>query len=203
MRKTLLLASLLICLITAAVPARAQTVAGDPRQTQKLGQIPPIDEGTKVRVSTTSSYVGVVAALSADTLYLAPARYGDPSVAVPIESITRLEVSRGRGPGAWIGGGIGLLAGAIIGGSIATSATENPCDDRGCTLGEALGSLNEQAAAGLGGIVVGGALGLLAGALIGRGLSPERWEPLSVESVRLSFRPNGGASVAISFSTRF
>lgn len=117
------------------------------------------EPGTRVRVSAPGilegRYQGPVLGMRGDTLLL-PVENRD--VGVPLPTITRLEISRGRDRmvGALIGGVVGV---AVLGG------TGLVVDRTSCT---------DYCFAGIAGAVVGAPAGALVGALIGR----ERWERL-------------------------
>ena len=147
-------------------------------------QPPPVLEpGTRVRVTATDCglrrQATTVEALRGDTLVLP----GEPTASsnsiapleCPLDSMTRLEVSRGR-KSHWLSGmGLGLLAGAGIGalaGGFSSSCTHE------------WGSLCTMVGAG-----TGASLGLLTGLTIGALVMTERWERVPLDRVLLSFAP--------------
>ena len=124
-----------------------------------------LDDGARVRVSAPylpaqlygqiradDVQAGVLTILTAD---------GDARVSLPLASVSRVEVSRGRSrqKTAGIAAGIGLLAGGIIGASLEDDAS--------------IGSgLPAAALAGAGGVI---------GGLVGFAYAPERWRTVHEE----------------------
>lgn len=106
--------------------------------------------------------VGTVRSMNADTLVLAL----DPDSAVeriPVATISRLEVSRGRHVvfwHVWIGAGIGSMLGVAV----ASSSSSCSNHEIGC----------------VGAGTVGIGLGLALGALVGLAATSEKWEPVVV-----------------------
>ena len=101
---------------------------------------------------------------------------------IPLASVTRFELSRGKsrhaGRGALIGLGIGAGGGAIIG-AIAEVSGERYCIDT-CA---AAGVLTAFTAIGL--AIPGLVIGTVAGALI----KTDRWEEVPLDRVRVSLAP--------------
>jgi hypothetical protein len=132
---------------------------------------PPLERGQRVRVTVpTASAVALVGRLdSVDADSLRLRRAVEPSVAISLRDVVRLEVSRGRRRA--LGAGVGFAAGAVIGGTVgavAYSGTDTPTET------VALGS------AAFGG-VVGAVLGLLIGGMT------DRWEEVPLDRLRASF----------------
>lgn len=169
-----LLALLLGCALPPA--ASAQEAAGAPE---------PFPAGTRVRVFAPDAFrkpvAGQVSHATADTLFLAGRRGG--LVAVPVEAITRTDVSGGRDhwKGAFRGAGIAALGGGCLLG-VLVFAGDPSCDY--CLPGR-----NLEAAA------IGAAIGAVAaapvGAFFGGILGTEKWEPTSV---RFALAPPTDAS---------
>jgi uncharacterized protein YcfJ len=141
--------SLLVLLVTVAAPADGRA---------QHAQRP---SGQRVRVTAPTAFakpfVGTLAGYSADSLSVAMAR-GGARVVIPRDAVRQLEVSEGRARRRYaaLGGILGLVAGAVIGGE-AASTPEDP------------------SLAGLAGMIAGGLLGASAGAAIGAVVAPERW----------------------------
>ena len=99
---------------------------------------------------------------------------------VPVSSLRALEMSSGRrrGRGALIGGGVGFVAGLLLGAATSGDCTGD-CDD---PYGVGGGGLAEANATGmgalLGGVILGG-VGAGVGAIF---LSPERWVTVDLDS---------------------
>jgi hypothetical protein len=85
---------------------------------------------------------------------------------IPLDSVTRLEVSRGRHRQTARGAGVGFLVGAAAGLIVGPISME--CPEYGCDTSPAV-------AAALGGIVFGG-LGALVGLGVGAATTSETWQ---------------------------
>jgi hypothetical protein len=165
MRRTLLLA---VSCFAIAVPARAQDG-------------PALAAGARVRITVPSrnvtKQVGTLQAVLADTLVidLLGARLGE-LLRVPLDSVTRLDVSDGRHRQTGRGAGIGFLAGAAVGAILGPLTME--CPDYGCDTSPAV-------AAVVGGLALGG-LGALVGLGIGAATTSETWKEVPVSALRAS-----------------
>jgi len=107
-------------------------------------------------------------------------RSKDTPFTIPVQSIQALEVAAGRkrGKAALIGGGIGLVAGVILGG-LTSGDCVGDCDDPYNVGGGGLAEANATAeGAMLGGLALGG-IGAAVGALF---FAPERWVKVDVGS---------------------
>ena len=137
-----------------------------------------IAPGSRVRVTHPGegTRVGTVVALTADTLEVRFAGRSDAAL-MPLDQVTRVDVSRGRerrvlrraGVGFFVGAGIGAVSGAI---------SESQCRPETDYICLSAG----------GGALVGGAFFGTVGGLVGAiaGLVPsERWERVSVERRRI------------------
>lgn len=149
-------------------------------------EAPPIVPGARIRVSAPSfsrdRLIGTVASKSADTLVV-KVENGAAPLSIPLVSITRLEVSRGkvaRGVNALKGAGIGLLVGAGVG-VVAGLVIDDPQNNE----------ITAGAWALFGAGVLGGA-GLLTGGIVGFARSNERWKKVPLERVRLGLAPHDG-----------
>ena len=149
--------------------------------------------GARIRVSAqglaTTQVVGTVVALHADTLVLAP-QSGRGLLALPLESVQRLDVSRGRkslaGAGAGIGGVIGAVSGAVWG--AASCAEPSFVAPEQCAI--------------MGGLLVG-AGGALLGAVVGALSKTERWQEVPLDQLRVSVVPQRDGGFALQASLRF
>ena len=114
-------------------------------------------------------------------------------MAIPLTSVTRLEVHRGTrnqvGKGALIGFGIGAGFGALIGLGTSTQQCSMICF-----------SPSESAAIGA---AVIGIPGLLIGIVAGALSKSDRWEEVPLERVRVSFAPLGGGTCSLGLSVGF
>ena len=148
------------------------------------GQGQLVREGDRVRIS--SSIVKgtlVVVDVNGEVLVLQPLD-GREVVGVPLASVQRLAAYRGprpRGAGALRGGGYGLLIGGVVGAASGFADGDDECDGAvPCFL--PMTARQKAAAGGLALGIVGGALGLLIGAVA----PGDRWEsidlPIGVEA---------------------
>ncbi len=158
---------------------------------------PPVKVGDRVRV--TAPYVrsreGTVQLLTTDSLVMRPG-YGAWPVAIPLASVTRLEVSRGQKSRMGRGAGIGLLGGGLLGYLISSGILA-----RGCT-GESFLIRSPEACirvSTVGGAVVGTLLGLM----IGRVITTDRWEEVPLDQLRVSFGPQRDGRLGVGASVRF
>ncbi len=144
--------------------------------------------GTAVRRRRRSSshrLVGTLVAVSADTVVLEVEGRADP-LALPLASVTSLEVSRGQksrvGKGALIGGVVGAVIGGVLG-AVSIGICQSPDNTHFVPCW-----LNIPIVAGL-----GGAVGAGVGAGIGAASGPaDRWETVPLDRISVSLRPRGG-----------
>ncbi len=142
-------------------------------------------------------FVGQIVSRVPDSLTLKPE--DDLPVVVPVASITRLEVSRGRRSNWAEGAGIGLLVGAATGAIIGlASGDDPPCPRSGwfCsrwTAGTKAGAL----------AVVFGGVGGVIGLIIGASTTTERWVEVPLDRLRVSFAPQRDGRFALGLSMRF
>lgn len=146
-----------------------------------------VTPGDTVRVTAPASYngVGTVAALENDALVVEDEVRADP-VAVPLSSVQRLEVLRGKKSrivaGALIGGGAGLALGVAAAASC--EGHDTLCAGNNEYLIFALPAA---------------LLGLSLGALIGWIIQVDRWVEVPVDDVRVGYspQPNEGATFSL------
>lgn len=167
--------------------------------------------GTRVRLTarthsgpdswTTEHFKGTVAGWRGDTVVL---RVKDGLLtAVPVNTVSRFAVSRGRTPdpvgGALKGLGAGAAVGLIVLGTLCGEEDIDPGpgegDEDSCTLSD-VGVL----LLGTGFLAVaGGAAGLVVGTVIGA----ERWRPVPLGAARLSIGPLPGGAMGVGLALRF
>ena len=166
--------------------------------------------GTRIRASAqglAAPLVGTVVALHADTLLFAPQSGREP-IAVPLESIQRLEVSRSRssvgpailkyaGIGLFLGAATGALAGPLVMSSGCTALKKDVGNQSKCLADLVDGETRLKAALLFG--LAGTAVGALVGAIVGR----ERWERVAPGRVRVSFAPQPTARFTLVASVGF
>lgn len=150
---------------------------------------PPIAPGDRVRVTAWSVVpgrpVGTVLAFGADTCVLQLEGRAEP-LALPLASVTRLEVSRGQKSNA--------ISGALVGGALGAGIA---------LFGSTIAWLNSAEDFGLGGAayvvgVLGGA-GAGIGLLLGATSYTDRWEEVRLDRLRVTVLPQrcGGLSVGL------
>jgi outer membrane lipoprotein SlyB len=198
----------LLC-ATAAGPARAQSES--PTSSSAAQAIAGAglfgQARSKVRVwapaVSEKPVVGYLRKVRGDTLYLGSSEYSSRTIALPVASVTRVQVSRGKAPWAKRAGAVlGVVAGGAIGAAIGDAAVQDKCEDEPCTLGEALNSIGSPSG-GEFGFLVGALLGGVLGSSIGDALTPERWESVWVDKVRVGVGRRGGISVSLALPSRF
>jgi len=166
------------------------------------GEPPALVEGSRIRIETRSGdrskrVQGTLLALSSSQLTLRRSE-GDDSLVMPLDRITKLEVSGGRARRK--AAGIGAIVGATLAGAFtllnAAGDGDDLCSGSGCvTLFAVLGV---PAAA--------------TGALVGAGVAPERWREaplpgraslLGSGRLAVSAGPARGGGVGLTISCRF
>ena len=141
--------------------------------------------------------VGTFVAWKADTLVV---QSNGDTLSVPVNLVTRLDVSRGRKTNTAKGAGIGFLLGGLVGAVIVYASYEE-CVPQG--LFSCIGPNYGPGAYALVGGVIGGFGGLVAGALIGSATNTDRWEEVPLDQLRVSFGPQPDGRMALGLLVRF
>ncbi len=155
-----------------------------------------LNAGDKVRVTTEVERVVGYWVSSDGKRLVFNAEQSGLQLALPLDSVSKLEVSRGQrsraGKGALIGLAVGAGVGAGVGVLFGAGLGEDLCGD-GC-----VGAL-----AGIGALG-GGAVGTLIGLGIGASSKTDRWEAVLLDRIRVSLTPIAphgfGATLRLSFS---
>lgn len=153
---------------------------------------PAVHPGDRVRVRSTvapaRARTGQVGAIDADTLLLQGVDGVGATTAIPLASIERLEVSRGRHSKWQTGLGIGFAVGAVTG-AIVGAASHNENDF--------LFTSEMSAAAGA---LVFAPIGAVLGAVVGSLTRPERWKtvPLTRSGAALDRRTGSRLTLGLS-----
>jgi hypothetical protein len=152
-------------------------------------QEPPVAPGDRVRVTAPTidpdPFVGTLVSMGADTCVLEIEGRAEP-LALPLASVTSLEVWRERESKLAQGAAIGVLIGGAVGAALGAAVCR--VEDEVCAVPS-------------GGI--GASVGLLFGLLVGEESGRDRWEVVDLQSVRVSLTPLGRRGLAVSASIRF
>ena len=140
--------------------------------------------------------VGTFLAWKADSLVI---QSNGDTLSVPVNLVTRLDVSRGRNTNTGEGAGIGFLLGAVVGAVIGLASYEE-CESQGAF--SCLGPDGPEIYA-LAGAIIGGLGGLVAGALIGSATETDRWQEVPLDRLRVSLGPQRDGRFGFGASVRF
>ena len=158
--------------------------------------------GTRMRVWTVNfsgkRITGTVFSSVGDTITLTVKGQTDPLV-VPVTSVNRLEVAKGKKSKIGTGAVVGLFAGASIGAIVGYFGTCT--DQQACELD---GSVGETKAAYtiIGAGVLGG-IGLLLGTGIGSAIKVDRWEEVPLKHLGTGQRLQNKSGLVLSVSYNF
>jgi hypothetical protein len=190
------------CALIAAVFGLETFAFFQPLSAQPLSSLAT---GQRVRVtiesSAISNQVATVGSLSEGRITLmmpgdSLVRVGAAmrQVTVPIDSLTRLEVSRGFRSHPWKGAIIGAIALGAAGAAGFGKGLFYTCDGGfapGCDFARAMGAV--------GGVVAGGVIGGAIGWLV----RTERWEPVVLLRVHVLVAPQAGGRLGLGASLAF
>ena len=155
--------------------------------------------GERVRLMTVGAETrqkGVVVQSDAEFLIVSLGS-GQPPVRIPLASIERLEIARGRRTAAKEGALWGGVLGTVLGGLAVFGLSQAMCD-----YGSDCGGSMEAFLAGAG---IFGAAGAGVGALAGLAVKTDRWERVPVDRVRVGIRPvahGAGMQVSLGWGRR-
>jgi len=182
MRRTL--SSMILGLAVAVRAGGAASAAAeeppDPRLSAAVA-------GDRVRLRKTGErhlLTGKVLEIDQETLVLARGREGGV-LRVPVASLDRLEVARGRRGHAGLGAAIGFVPGALFMGTVVGVLA---CDDQG-------GHCSSVVPALVGGLLGGAATGAV-GALVGLAVRTDRWQPVPLAGPAAGRKPTVGIDLA-------
>ncbi len=139
-------------------------------------------------------YVGTFVRGEADTLVV---QSNGDTLSVPVNLVTRLDLSRGRKTNTGKGAGIGFLLGGLVGAVIVYASYEECVGGFAC-LGDLGPGVNVVA-----GGVIGGLGGLVTGAFIGLAIQTDRWREVPLDRVRVSLGPQRDGRFGLGASVRF
>ena len=162
-------------------------------------QAPSPGDRIRIRQMDGTLLTGTFSTRSAETIQLSVGAAG-PMVEVPVEGIEILEISLGRQRRFDKYFGLTVAAASIVGATIGFIAYESyePCSSW-CFGPE---TRSQYTLLGLG---IGALVGLPLGAIIGSGVTEERWNPASLPAPaasRLTIRPVIGSGVGFGGSVR-
>ncbi len=179
--------------VRAVVLAAALVLTGS---ADLFGQeAPPVAPGDRVRIAApeivNDRVVGTVVALKPDTLAVNVENRDSP-LALPLASLTKLEVSQGQKSRTLKGAGIGFLVGGAAG--LATAALAcaiaGDCDADDPYTGLVYAVFG----------VLGAGVGTLTGAIIGSTIKVDRWDTVQLDQLRVGLPPRGhGLEVSAKF----
>ena len=160
-------------------------------------EAPPVKVGDRVRVTAPGvrRREGTVQLLTTDSLVMRPG-YGAWPVAIPLASVTRLEVSRGQKSRMGLGAGIGLLGGGSLGYLISSGRIGARCSGSSFLVPSPEACIQ---LATVGGAVVGTLIGLVVGAVF----TTYRWEEVPLDQLRVSVGPQRDGRFGLGLSVRF
>lgn len=189
-----------LALAWLALGALALTAAAS--EAQQVAQVSP---GARVRVSLARGkdasriqyqQIGTVASLSPDTLVLREGSAATLQV-IPLDSIQKLEYSRGLRSHSLAGAAMGFVGGAVLGWAVKSNEKVPECQDFPCLD-------FDKTFAPIGGALVGALGGTLVGAAIGAAIRTERWEVIPMPSWKAGLRPGtGGLALSLSANLHF
>ncbi len=177
-----ILAFVPFAIATAQVPLRP----GERVRVTRLPLCPP----NTLCVKTPRQSVGTFLAWDADSLVV---QSNGDTLYVPVDRVTRLDVSRGRKTNTGTGAVIGLLVGGVVGAVIGLASYE--CEPCFVDLGP-----GTYAAAGA---VIGGLGGLVTGAFIGLEIQTDRWREVPLDRLRVNLGPQRDGRFGLGASVRF
>jgi hypothetical protein len=162
-----------------------------------------LEPGSRVRLTQASGarHQGILHAIETDSVRLTGARGG--LVAVSLADVERVEVSLGRRRQFWKHLGMTAVGLALVGGGVAASTYE-PCNEDvlfGCLM-----EPESRGEAFFWGAIVGGAVGVPAGVVVGAAVRQEQWQPVNHPAVRprqVSIRPIVGNRIGASATLVF
>ena len=161
---------------------------------------PPVKVGDRVRVTAPDvRSAGIVQLLTTDSLVMRPEyvfvmrpEYVTPNrLAIPLASVTRLELGMPGGSQAGQGALYGFIIGVFGGSIVGFAACENDS------------YVDVTSACALAGAVIFGAGGALVGAIVGAMISNTRWEEVPLDRVRVSLGPQRDGRFGFGASVRF
>ena len=191
MRRATLTAAALLLALQAPVLAQESGVVQPGSRVRVIHHCTETyDPGERREQVECEEQTGTVASLNSDSLVLNVNNKGTFS-SIPLGTVSRLQLSTGRGGAGARGALYGGLAGAFVGG-LAGLAVCSSVED----------SNNSPGACAVGGALAVSIPGALVGLMIGHSIGKEKWVDVPVEGIAMSLVPAAGG-VGIGITVQF
>ncbi len=185
MRRATILVAILAFVPFAIATAQVPLRPGERVRVTRLPLCPP----NTLCVKTPRQSVGTFLAWDADSLVV---QSNGDTLYVPVDRVTRLDVSRGRKTNTGTGAVIGLLVGGVVGAVIGYANYEEG----------GFGDIGPGANVAAGG-VIGGLGGLVTGAFIGLEIQTDGWREVPLDRLRVNLGPQRDGGLGVGASLRF
>ncbi len=212
MRHTTILIAILAFVPLASATAQVSVRPGERVRVTRLPLCPP----NTLCVKTPRQSVGTFLAWEADSLVV---QSNGNSLALPLDSVTKLEVSQGKKSFTLEGAVLGLLGGVVAGVAVEIAAGYEK-EKRTCKLfigdiivdtgppseiscREEPGTPETWGSPSWRGATIGAVLGAIAGGLIGARSMSDRWQKIPLEQVRVRVTKRRDGRFALGASVRF
>ncbi len=151
----------------------------------------PVRTGDRIRVTAQGikRTTGTLRAVDQRLVMLGGS--GSPAIQIPRDSITKLEVSRGKRSNITAGILVGTGAGLLLGAAFAVLAVD---------AGGSSEISNQEAAAIF--AALGGSAGLLIGTIVGASTKTERWQEIPLDRLRVTVGPQPHGRFGVKIDVR-
>jgi hypothetical protein len=186
--------------VLRCAPAIVLQLLTTPLQAQdSLSRSAPVGAGTMVRIWVGRKvYTGKMVSRDADSIRVEVSNdvWGPERrvmvLALPLGEVTQLEIRTRKASHTGEGAALGMFGGALIGAGIGDLGNmfcgwDNSCDSGRQTRGA----------------LIGGAIGLLVGAIVGSGANSERWAPADSHAAGVLLVPERTGRLDLGLSLRF
>ena len=192
MRRATILVAILAFVPLVSATAQVPLRPGERVRVTRLPLCPP----NTLCVKTPRQSVGTFVAWKSDTLVV---QSNGDTLSVPVDRVTRLDLSRGRKTNTGMGAGIGFFVGGLVGAGIGYASYEE-CVPQGWF--SCIGDFGPETLA-FAGALIGGLGGLVTGAFIGLAIQTDRWREVPLDRVRVSLGPQRDGRFGLGASVRF
>ncbi len=196
LRKRILAPTMLIVLVCASMLAPGFVLAGD-----AAGGAPDVEVGKKALIKTRTIEVeGTISSLANDTIEVST----DGGLrSVPRKEITSLDILVGKKNHALLGGLIGGGAGLLVGAVKPKGTVTTTCNYTYDRYGNRSGDCSSEGGSSRAVMIVGGtAVGALAGGIVGRLIRTDKWRSASSQ-VKVEVVPDTRHGVRFALSVSF